>query len=289
MNAIFLAAALAPAHAAGADAEAPAFAWGWADGASRTYHLDGARYLHGEILRLQGARNLDARAVAFRSELVATCAAVDVGRRGADISCDLTDVALSASPYRQKDEAALLEILREWDEALTGARVELRFDARGNLRAVDLDGVSERNERERAVSESMRVELRTLFAGLDLRQLEAPLAVGATWSDPRSALAGLGGRLKHEVTALDGAAVTVQTRQGTTVEGVAVFDTARGEITHRAWHADQRVAVNDGPVNLYAGEITRADAATAGESRLWDPMDLDGAAAQLDALVAARF
>ncbi len=247
MNAILLAAALTAPAAAGTDATEVAFSWGWADGAARTYQLDGARYMHGQILQLQAAENLDARAVAFGAAVVTTCAAVDVDRRGVDVSCDLTDVAFTASPYREKDEAVMVSLLQQWDDALTGARVELRFDARGNLRAFDLEGVTERNERERAVAEAMRLELRTLFAGLDLRQHEGPLVIGASWTDARSAMASLGGRLSHQITSVDGASLVVETRQGETIESRAVFDAARGEITTRAWHAEQRAVQNDGP------------------------------------------
>ncbi|MBN2801340.1 MAG: hypothetical protein JXX28_19520 [Deltaproteobacteria bacterium] len=224
---------------------------------AQTYYLESEVQLPG-YLWLAAIQNKEARVPTWQLRAVLQCApAVAEGKRAWSTLCTLQDVGLKAATMTSEAEV-LPPILEEVDGHLTGAQVELVFGTDGRLKAVDLLGLSETNNRERRIQENLRLMVTRAVAGFDLQLPKKGKAPYGAWSQTGSVLMGspssvgtLGSsEFIHEVIALRGASAVVQTKGrgmvvpsggadqfDTELESMSVFDTGAGRLTERVWVA----------------------------------------------------
>jgi hypothetical protein len=198
--------------------------------------------------------NRQARATAFEIRLVTTCGPGEpVGRSSFEVLCTLDEVGLLASGLTQ-EEGLLDPIVRELDEILTEASVQLVVRPNGRILNIDLEDVERRNARVGAINENLRLVVSRAFAGLDLLLPESARSgpwpqYGALLMRAPSADGSAGmSEIVHAIVASDVGGITVvsggrglvspgegSNQYDTRMEGRAVFDPRSGRLLDRSW------------------------------------------------------
>lgn len=161
--------AAAPAHAQddGARTETTGLAWKWDQGQKRTFHIKSEIQLP-RFIWLRAFNNLEVRGFGLKMQIVTTCeAAEQLGKRGWELNCLVDDLSLQAVAVRG-DQGQLDRILAEWDERLTGEKLEVVLDNDGELRDVNYVDLTRRNRRDGENMEYWRQVLLRLFSPMDL-------------------------------------------------------------------------------------------------------------------------
>lgn len=91
------------------------------------------------------------------------------GKARYEVDCALEDVALQAATWRPTEQEHAPAILDEIDARLTGTKLQLRVADDGRVVGIDLFGMPEDNDREKAMMEQCRQLLRRAIAGFHMR------------------------------------------------------------------------------------------------------------------------
>jgi len=233
-------------------ASAQELSYSWEPGEMMHYRLQ-AYVKAPRVLRFYASENLDARVVELTMGLELDCVADEPGRRKQDWSCGVHRIQLGGMAF-EGEQDKLDSIFREYTDILSKATVELEWTLRGQLKTVDIEGFSKRNDREQIRYEYLRLLIMRAVAALEL---EAPKNANASkkWRQKGSPLGmrlptrfGTAGgvRLEHEVTTFDAHKISVQSvgrgtvSSGQSIEsgvdnavnisllGNAIFDAKRG-------------------------------------------------------------
>lgn len=215
---------------------------------------------------LKAERNAEGRITDFRVEAYATCKRKEaLGKRAFEVTCALTDLELDVVPVAA-DRGRLKAIVDEWDARLLSATVVFIHGTDGRLKDLHLEGIDTGALRERETLEAIRLILVRAFAPLDLQLPKKGDDRGHPWRQGRvlamefpSALGTVGAvKLEHTVEPREGSQVVVQSEgRGVvgpgatyataggeerladtfdmTLQGSAVFDTARGVLLEREY------------------------------------------------------
>ncbi|HHO51521.1 MAG TPA: hypothetical protein ENK18_11750 [Deltaproteobacteria bacterium] len=129
---------------------------------------------------------------AFQIQAVIACGKDHrLSKRRWEVSCEIEDVGLLATSLRrwrtERDRQLVEDVLAEIDAKLTGLKVQLQTDFKGGVTNIDLEGLETRNERQRAIQESLRQVVGRVMAGFHLRIPDHAQREGQ-WVEYRSAL-----------------------------------------------------------------------------------------------------
>ncbi len=231
--------------------ETDAIRWDWSQ--PQRYALETTIRLP-EMMWLATRYNKQARVDAMDVRVVAQCGPGErATRKKFEVSCTLEDVGFSAEALPQ--EAGLVgEIVKEFDERMTGAAVQLQVRSDGRLINVDLEDVERRNQRFARINENLRLILSRVFSGLDLPLPREGQEDGwiqhSSWIMRAPAVGGSAGTstITHKVTALTATTLTVTSAgSGIIVPDPGInkyrarmvsetsFDRRQGRILDRTW------------------------------------------------------
>jgi hypothetical protein len=175
--------ASSPAHAA------EGLVWEWS--APRRYLLELEMVVPRPLL-FQAENNYEVRVVAMNLQVDTTCVAETVRKTATDLRCSLDQLSMAAMPV-SADAGRVPTVLEDIEGARQGAWIELSLAPDGQLKAIDLEGLSTKNvnERVRQLQETMRLVLVRAFAALDLElPRDGAIAEGAQWSQKGSEIVG---------------------------------------------------------------------------------------------------
>lgn len=126
-------------------------------------------------MRLQQDRNYEFETSGIQVHGVLACDKdVQLGRHRWQVDCTLEDIALQATLYDKNDlkEARVTiaqGVLDEVDKKLTGARLQLQVDDKGQVVGIDLEGMVASGGRVEVIQETLVNVLSRLTAGFDMR------------------------------------------------------------------------------------------------------------------------
>jgi len=143
-------------------------------------------------ITISRVRNAAFRSYALQMRAVISCEKdARLGRKRYEVMCTIDDIGLQATTVNRwrtrADIQRVQQVLDNVDEMLTGSRVQLQVDDAGTLRNIDLEGLSQRNERERESAESLRQLVSRLMAGFHLH-IPNPGQRRAPWTERNSLL-----------------------------------------------------------------------------------------------------
>ncbi len=306
-TAILAAAGLALALPANAEVDQD-LTWDW-EQAHRWYmavdvHLPVKMWFNAE-------RNTEVRAVAYQIRSIVDC---KPGQRETgkvwEVECDIEDIALTAAAH-PGDAGRMLPVLQEFDDALTGATLQLQVGKDGRLKDVDLEEVVSANRRLSERTENLRLILVRMVAGLDLRLPRHRTTSGDSWvqyqdtvlDSPSGSGTGAGVQIVHRATPSSSGGIDIITSgrgmvmpmdiegnlYDTTYAATGHFDRELG-LTSRAWTtigtptASSRIAEGARGIDyLQTGEILRLEAGESheiGETREANPPEITQTALQ---------
>ena len=210
-------------------ASAQELSYSWEPGETMHYRLQ-AYVKAPRVLRFYASENLDARVVELTLGLELDCVADEPGRRKQGWSCDIRRIQLGGMAF-EGEQDKLDAIFTEYTDILSKATVELEWTLRGQLKTVDIEGFSKRNDREQTRYEYLRLLIQRAIAALEIevpkngnaskkwRQKGSPLGMRLP---TRFGTAG-GVRLEHEVTSFDAHKISVQSvGRGTVSSGQSI-------------------------------------------------------------------
>ncbi|MEZ4318065.1 MAG: hypothetical protein R3F61_11195 [Myxococcota bacterium] len=211
---------------------ADGLAWKWAPEQSRRYVLNSQTQVS-EVFWIRAQDNLDRRILEWQLNIITTCTGVEpLGKSAYTVSCSIDDLAIAARPTNG-DEDRVIDILNEYDEKITGARIVLKFGTDGRFETIDLEDVKHNrsNDRTRQIQEIMRLLLIRAYAGLEVILPKGGADKGKPWkvSDPEimgfPSLKGTAGGLAvtASVTREQGSKVVIETG-GEGTRGPAIYD-----------------------------------------------------------------
>ena len=142
-------------------------------------HVEGRQVAADGAMAIESAR-LKALVDGVDIEADATCDDVRRGLLGERAVCTLSGVSLSAEALDPQFEDIVETIMADWERALDGAEVSVRWGLFGRARVVHLDAAValdvERDAREASVQEDLRAQVAAAFDGVDPRGDDAVVA-----------------------------------------------------------------------------------------------------------------
>lgn len=178
---------------------------------------------------------------AFQIQAVVACDKDHkLSKRRWEVSCEIEDVGLLATSLRrwrtERDRQLVADVLDEIDAKLTGLRIQLQTDFKGGVTNIDLEGLETRNERQRAIQETLRQVVGRVMAGFHLRIPDHAQRQGQ-WVEYNSALmqmpsltASKGSTtLLHLVSARQGMQIVQTVGEGTVAVSLPVQRMAAAE------------------------------------------------------------
>ena len=141
--------------------------WQWAEGQERRFLLQTEVELS-DVMFFNAERNAEIRVTYFTLVADITCSPEITTKSSWELACQIGGVSLSAAPIFQ-DAARLPEVLAEMDEKFETAHLEVTLSRDGRVKALGLEGVSQRNRRISIIQEVMRLVMGRGVAGLDLQ------------------------------------------------------------------------------------------------------------------------
>jgi hypothetical protein len=228
------------------------------------------------LLTFMAEQNRSVRVYEVQLDLVTRCVVADTMSSSWELHCLIEDAALMGRPVGSDDAETLGPILEEADAALTGKFAQIVFSADGQVKNVDLEGVSKADERSASIAENLRLLLLRTFSALDLELPKKGDDKGkGTWKQDNllatsmpSSQGSMGSvTVVHSLVVTDGAPIVEinSTGRGTVASGemanvhgeerpmntydveyvgVAHFDTALGVLVDREFLVDGRVTAS---------------------------------------------
>ncbi|MCB9675078.1 MAG: hypothetical protein H6737_08170 [Alphaproteobacteria bacterium] len=207
--------------------------WKWSEGQQRRYVINSQTQVS-EQFWIKAQDNLDRRILEWKLNIVTTCTATEpIGKTAWSVSCTIDDIAFAVLPNRGDDDEKVVQILDEYDEKITGARVVMKMSSDGRVETIDLEDVkhTRSNDRTRQVQETMRLMLVRAFAGLELQLPKKGDDKGKPWPvrDPLimdfPSLKGTTGGLEvNAQVSREGSSKVVVEAGGNGTRGPAIFD-----------------------------------------------------------------
>jgi hypothetical protein len=156
--------------------------WDWETGKKRRYVLASQTALSSPML-FQTMNNIDRRVLDWHINMVTTCEAKGTyGKKAAEVHCTIDEIAMKMRPTRG-DENQMIDLINEWDEKLTGAKLVLKWGYDGRIHSYELEGIEypRTNQRVREIEQSMRLMIGRTFAGLELQLPKKGDDKGKVW------------------------------------------------------------------------------------------------------------
>jgi hypothetical protein len=141
--------------------------WQWADGQERRFLMQ-TEFELSDVMFFNAERNAEIRITYFTLVADITCSPRLETKSGWELACEIGGVSLSAAPIFQ-DAERLPEVLAEMDEKFETASLEVTMGRDGRVKALGLEGISQRNRRISIIQEVMRLIIGRGIAGLDLQ------------------------------------------------------------------------------------------------------------------------
>ncbi|MEQ1566210.1 MAG: hypothetical protein ABMA64_11280 [Myxococcota bacterium] len=131
--------------------------------------------------RLYGWNDTELELVRFQLQIVFGCQGTEeLLPTLRETSCEIEDVAIVAMPRTHRP--AELDLLRQLDATLSGARVQLQVSAEGRVPDIDLEGVDAPDLRTRERAEQLRQLVSRAVVPFHLG-LELPVRDGMVWQE----------------------------------------------------------------------------------------------------------
>lgn len=178
-----------PAHAQTSDDEAVEEIIVWANPFLR---WEKRWYVETEVsfaqpFRLMAYENREVWVSAVQIRAVLGCRNDGGSRRLVEALCTIEDVGLIGLMPRRAITDARREVFDEVDATLTGVEVQLQANRRGTVPNVDLEGLSDRNQRTRDRAENLRQLMARVVVPFHLK-LPKTIRTGSRWFDYDSRL-----------------------------------------------------------------------------------------------------
>lgn len=139
--------------------------WNWDQAKPVTFHAEA--FVNTPVgAHFQAAANVDARALSIGMAGDLSCTGT-VGKKVHDVVCTIDEIALEGRAF-QGEQEKLNAVLKSYDEAMTGARIEMRIRTDGHVQSLELDGIETDIAQAREALEHMRQLSRKLMAPLSI-------------------------------------------------------------------------------------------------------------------------
>jgi hypothetical protein len=179
-----------------------------------------------------------------------------------EIDCTVEDFGLQVVAHDQDDPSRVQSILDEYDRALSGSYVELQVADDGRVTNIDLEGLRQGNDREQAISETLRQVMSRVIVGYEMKLRRHNDLTEGVWVEYNSKLLAMPARgsisgytreaatrgtstLVHKLARREGHLVVESRGRGISAtdtdqfqmeySGVAVYDERDGFMTERVW------------------------------------------------------
>lgn len=142
--------------------------WTWPQGTVRTFHLESLEVVPGPWQIRQRGGLQSARTNKVRSEFVLQCTAVDQTPRAWELECEVLDAAFIGTPVLAEDPRVLETVLGTFATLAESGTVDITMGRDGRVLSVDLDGLNQEDQADRAIVEWIRLRLILALSGLDV-------------------------------------------------------------------------------------------------------------------------
>jgi hypothetical protein len=215
-------------------------------------------------MRLHAGANHEFDTPGLQVDSVLSCDKdVQLGRHRWQVDCRLEDIAVRASVVEKQDQTenrreVATAVLEEIDRRLTGSRLQLQVDDKGQVVGIDLEGLGDAGGRLEVITETLASILSRVTAGFDMRLRPGNQLHEGKWHEtdvqlmsmplPPSCTRSAGSNMVvHYLNRFRGNTIVQSIGKGlidaecmgskfdTNLIGVSAFDVDEGYMTERVW------------------------------------------------------